>query len=141
MTSYTEIYDIFLSKISDVKILSLSDEDIEQLLESYMFNSIAFIKECKTDLTDVDSENKCFKNDLLSIEKELIASEMVVQWLEPQLNSTLLTKQFFGGKEEKFYAQANQLEKLQDLYDYTRINVRKISRDYTYQSYIKDNLS
>lgn len=141
MTSYTEIYDIFLSKISDVKILSLSDEDIEQLLESYMFNSIALIKECKTDLTDVDSENKCFNNDLLGVEKELIASEMVVQWLEPQLNSTLLTKQFFGGKEEKFYAQANQLEKLQALYDYTRINVRKISRDYTYQSYIKDNLS
>ena len=141
MTSYTEIYDIFLSKISDVKILSLSDEDIEQLLESYMFNSIASIKECKTDLTDVDNINKCFNNDLLGVEKELIASEMVVQWLEPQLNSTLLTKQFFGGKEEKFYAQANQLEKLQALYDYTRINVRKISRDYTYQSYIKDNLS
>ena len=141
MTSYTEIFELFLNKISDIKMLSLSDEDITNLLTSYMFAAIASMKECKTDLTDVDPVNKCFNNDLLGIEKEIISSGMVVQWLEPQLNSTLLTHQFFGGKEEKFYAQANQLEKLQSLYDSTRIYVRKLSRDYTYQSYLKENLS
>ena len=75
MTSYTEIFELFLNKISDIKMLSLSDEDITNLLTSYMFAAIASMKECKTDLTDVDPVNKCFNNDLLGIEKEIISSE------------------------------------------------------------------
>ena len=61
---------------------------------------------------------------------------MVSEWLEPQLNSELYTSQFFGGKEEKFYAQANQLEKLIALKHRTDIAAKKLMRDYGYQKAI-----
>jgi hypothetical protein len=38
----------------------------------------------------------------------------------------------FGGKEEKFYAQANHLAGLKALRDGTRTEARKLMRDYTY---------
>lgn len=57
---------------------------------------------------------------------------MVTEWLRPQLNSTLITRQFFGGNEEKFYAQANQLEKLQALATDNEIRIQKLIRDKGY---------
>ena len=57
---------------------------------------------------------------------------MVCEWLEPQINSVTLTHQMFGGKEEKFYAQANQLAELKALRDDSRTEARKLMRDFTY---------
>ena len=141
MTKYTEIFDMFLNKISDIKLMSLSDDEVEDLLLSYMNSSISKMKKCKSDLSLRNNKTQSFRADLLDIEKEIIATGMVKEWLEPQLNSTLYTNQFFGGKEEKFFAQANQLEKLQALSHKAELESRKLARDYTYQSFINDNLS
>lgn len=141
MTSYTDIFNIFLNKISDIKLLDMDDNDINQMLTSWMTSAISKIKKCKSDLSTRDDEIQMFDEDLLDIEKEIIATAMVKEWLEPQLNSTLYTNQFFGGKEEKFYAQANQLEKLQALSRKVQLEARKLARDYSYQTFIDENLS
>ena len=36
MTNYTDIFNIFLNKISDVKLLDMDDNDINQMLTSWM---------------------------------------------------------------------------------------------------------
>ena len=141
MTSYTDIFNIFLNKISDIKFLDMDDNDINQMLTSWMTSAISKIKKCKSDLSTKDDEIQVFNDDLLDIEKEIIATAMVKEWLEPQLNSTLYTSQFFCGKEEKFYAQANQLEKLQALLRKVQLEARKLARDYSYQTFIDENLS
>lgn len=141
MTSYTDVFNIFLNKISDIKLLDMNDTDIEQMLTSWMTSAISKMKKCKSDLSIRDDEIQVFNNDLLDIEKEIIATGMVKEWLEPQLNSTLYISQFFGGKEEKFYAQANQLEKLQALSRKVQLEARKLARDYSYQTFIDENLS
>ena len=58
---------------------------------------------------------------------------MVGEWLEPQLNSELYTAQFFGGKEEKFYAQSGQLDKLITLHTNNKLACQKQMRDYAYR--------
>lgn len=141
MTSYTDVFNIFLNKISDIKLLDMNDADIDQMLTSWMTSAVSKIKKCKSDLSIRDDKLQIFNEDLLDIEKEIIATGMVREWLEPQLNSTLYTSQFFGGKEEKFYAQANQLEKLQALSRKVKLETRKLSRDYSYQAFIDENLS
>lgn len=141
MTAYTDIFNMFLNKISDVKLMSLSDDDITEMLMRYMNSSIAKCKKCKTDLSDRDDMLQVFNNDLLDIEIEIIATGMVKEWLEPQINSTTLTNQFVGGKEEKFYAPSNLLDKLIELSNKNKLEARKLSRDYSYQSFIDTNLS
>ncbi len=136
MTSYDTIFKRFTQKITDYKLLKLSDNDVREMMWGWMISAISKFRRCENDLSQRDDEIQTFLVDLLDIEIEIIALLMVSEWLEPQLNSELYTSQFFGGKEEKFYAQANQLEKLITLKHKTDIAAKKLMRDYGYQKAI-----
>ena len=134
MTSYEKIYDRFLQKITDYKMLDLSDPEIRQECVKWLSSAIAKFRRCKNDLSQRDNELETFTIDLLDIEIEILATLMVSEWLSPQLNSVLYTSQFFGGKEEKFFAQANQLDKLMTLKGNNDVEAKKLMRDYGYQN-------
>ena len=65
---------------------------------------------------------------------------MTAEWLEPTINSCLLTKQFIGGKEEKWFSQSSHLAELQALRDANRLEAKKLMRDYSFahHSYLED---
>lgn len=132
MTSYEAIYNRFLTKITDYELAFVPEEDMELMLHGWLLSAIAKFRKCASNLSDRDDEQKCFNIDLVDEEIEILSLLMISEWIEPQLNSVLLTHQFFGGKEEKFYAQANQLSELKALRDDTRTEARKLMRDYTY---------
>lgn len=136
MTPYEQIFNVFSQKITDFKLLELSDDDVNQMLTIWLTSSIAKFRRCKNDLTQRDDDLQEFAIDLLDIEIEILTEMMVGEWLAPQLNSVLYTSQFFGGKEEKFYAQANQLDKLMALKRQSEIRSQKLMRDYGYQNFI-----
>lgn len=135
MTNFETVYARFLQKIEDYKILNQSDEEVMKMLYNWMISAISKCKTLEHDLSDRNDEMEMFNTNLLDIEIEVIALQMVQEWLRPQVNSTLLTKQFFGGNDSKFFAQANQLAQLLELQQQTRIEVKKLVRDYTYQNY------
>ena len=137
MTPYRQIYERFAQKISDIKLLSLSDEDIASMMYCWMCSACVKFLNSENDLADRDDTLQQFNYDLPELDQEIIANFMIVEWLEPQLNSTLLTSQFYGSKEEKFYAQANQLDKLMSLSDKNQIKTKKLIRDYGYQKALK----
>lgn len=134
MTSYEKIYDRFLQKITDYKMLDLSDTEIRQECVKWLSSAIAKFRRCKNDLSQRDNELETFTIDLLDIEIEILATLMVSEWLSPQLNSVLYTSQFFGGKEERWFAQANQLDKLMTLKGNNDVEAKKLMRDYGYQN-------
>lgn len=134
MTSYEKIYDRFLQKITDYKMLDLTDTEIRQECVKWLSSAIAKFRRCKNDLSQRDNELETFTIELLDIEIEILATLMVSEWLSPQLNSVLYTSQFFGGKEEKFFAQANQLDKLMTLKGNNDVEAKKLMRDYGYQN-------
>ena len=140
-TTYEESYERFGRKVTDFDLAEMlnSDDDetqqfVAQMLFGYLEASIAKFKKCATDLSDRNDEAGEFNSTLEEIEKEILAMMMVTEWLEPQLNSTLYTSQFFGTKEQKFYAQANQLDKLMTLKNTNEVKTRKLRRDYTYRN-------
>lgn len=140
MTSYETIYNRCLQKIQDFDLALLPEEDMEDMLHGWLVSAIAKFRKCSSDLSDRDDESKTFNVDLEDEEIEILALLTVCEWLEPQINSVTLTRQFYGGKEEQFYAQANQLNALKALRDGARTEARKLMRDYTYQhsSYFED---
>lgn len=101
MTSYSTIYNRFAQKITDYKLIELSDQDVSMMLKGWLTSAISKFRRCKTDLSKRDDEIEMFDSDLLDIEIEILSLLMVSEWIEPQLNSVLYTAQFFGGKEEK----------------------------------------
>lgn len=136
MTSYETIYKRFLNKITSYKILELSESDVHEMLLQWLSAAIPKFRRCKTDLSQRDDELLIFNNDLLENEIEILSLLMVNEWLEPQINSELYVSQFYGGKEEKFYAQANQLDKLLSLKKSNHLEVQKLMRDFAYQELI-----
>ncbi len=117
-------------------MLDLSDDDVNQMMVGWMNSAIAKFRRCQNDLSLRDDEVQLFKIDLNDNEIEILALLMVVEWLEPQVNSELYTAQFFGGKEEKFFSQANALNTLLDLQNKSVLRAQKLMRDYSYQNKI-----
>lgn len=133
-TTYEEIYDLASRKLTDVELPLLPEEELEDMFHGYLISSISQFRKCKNDLSDRDEDEKQFNVDLLDIEKEILAVLIARQWLQPQINSVLLTKQVFSDKESKFYSQKEMLTGLMSLDEKLKIEAQKLSRDYTYSS-------
>ena len=115
MTSYETIYNKFLQKITDYKILQLEDEDVVLMMNGWMTSAIAKFRTCSSDLSNRDDALMQFNDQLTDLEIEILSILMVSEWLAPQLNSGLLTKQMITGKDQKFYSQSAHLKELMDL--------------------------
>lgn len=87
-----------------------------------------------------DDENEVFNNDLTDLDIELLAMGMTLAWLDQYLNSTENVLQFIGGKEEKYYSQANHIEQLRALREDTRLEMKRLHSYDTYanNSYFND---
>ena len=133
-TPYSKIYDRALAKITDYDLALVPDEDFQLMLQGWLHSAISKFRKCASDLSDRDDELATFNVDLVDEEVEILALLLVCEWLEPQINSTLLTSQFFGGKEEKWFSQSSHLSELKALRDEARTEARKLMRDFTYFS-------
>lgn len=100
-TTYDEIYDRFAQKITDFKLLELSDDEVQQMLHEWLKAALPKCRFVVNDLNSKDDELQEFNIDLNDTEIEIIATQMVSEWLAPQINSQAYVSQFFGGKEEK----------------------------------------
>ena len=149
MLSYDKLFSRVLNKINDPKELSLDESD---LLEIYterlhsvigkprvrrLFSSVKMDDEIMEmtftlkDSVDEDSD-KYFIIEVLS-------RGMVIAWLEPQVKSTANLAQMFGGKEQKWFSQAQHLTELKDLLSTAKSEQRRIICDHGYinNSYVR----
>lgn len=131
-TSYDVIYKRFLNSIQDFNIVDLDDDVIAEMMQSWLLQSIITTRKCEHDFTLRDDEAQEFTEDLSELEIQLLSKGMVVAWLDQYINSTEYTTQFIGGKEEKFYAQANHLNSLLAMREQTQ---REIKQLHTYHTY------
>lgn len=131
-TPYSEIYDRFLSKISDFFISELNDDEMLEYCHNLMIAALANLDNIEHDLTQYDDLIAQFEEDLTNTEIEYIACSMASKWIEPQLNNTTLTAHYIGVKDEKFFSSANQINQLRGLRDDLTARVKKIRRDYNY---------
>lgn len=153
MTSikYTEIFSLFLGEVTDYKIYGLNVTDAYALMSEYLqkavsdtyvrklFSSIRTSQE--TQLLHFEMKDPDQNNESADVEfvKLLLSKAMVLYWLKPQVNSRVNTDQFFGGKEQKFYAQSNHTASVKSLYSDQFTEVRKMIRDrgYLINSYLE----
>ena len=139
-TPYETVYNRFLSSITDYDLAYLPNDDMENMVHGWLLRAITDFYNCKVDLEDRDDEIRCFNVDLSNWEIDVLAKFMVAAWLNDQIASVNLTLQMFGGKEEKYYSQAQHLSSLVALRDNIRTEARKMSRDRSYvkNSYFED---
>lgn len=121
-TLFSEVYESFLSKITDDMYMQLTPEDTYQLLRELLLSSIhkfefprqslnyELIKIRKKD--DSIVLNWSFINKLTYQEINILSNYMIVEWLGQQLASIQNVRMKYSGSDFKFTSQANHMQKL-----------------------------
>lgn len=115
-TSFEEVYDIFISKIEDYKIVTVDITDLYEEYEKFLSSSFSKFK-IRTNQDDIymDFNNKSFSSELTYLEKEILAYGMIVSWREPYVNNIENMAMRMNTKDYSQYSQANHLKELSDL--------------------------
>ena len=135
MTSYEKVYGRFLNSTTDFNLGDLDDHTLNEMLKDWL-NSAIVRTRTFSDLSARDDVNEVFNIDLTDLDIELLAMGMTLAWLDQYLNSTENVLQFIGGKEEKYYSQANHIAALRALRDDTKVEMQKL---YTYSTYTNNS--
>lgn len=133
-TPFEEIYDYFLSKVTDYDFANFSSMEVEDEFEKYLRSAVPkFFSADQTRLVR-DYTTKEFTNDLTDLEKEIISMLMIIEYLNPKIIATENMKQFLASREYKIYSQANHLLKLIELKKHIRAEVNNLMSQYSYQN-------
>ncbi|MWV44967.1 hypothetical protein GRF59_15195 [Paenibacillus sp. HJL G12] len=129
-TQFEDIYDVFLSQISDSIFLEKDSDD--NLKYRYLLNSIPRFKKCRQDLSKRDSES--FDEALNDEDILILGTLMVVEYLNPLIISIENLKQFMSSKDFSMTSQAAHLKQLSDIREIKRKEADKLILDYTYNN-------
>ncbi|EPY2277962.1 hypothetical protein ACXAT3_002714 [Clostridium sporogenes] len=132
-TSFQRIYDKFLAQIDDTDLLKLENEEIESFLFNYLENSIVDFKKCKKDLIkNLNKEKQQFEIELDLEEIYILSLGMVLHWLQPQVQRLQLIRQSLGDRDFKLSSNWQTLDKLNNLEEKTRKNLKNYIISYTF---------
>ena len=130
-TPYEKIYSRFLNRTTDFNLAALDDITLNEMLRGWLYSAIVNTR-TSSNLSARDDEIEVFENDLTDLDVELLAMGMTLAWLDQTLNSTELTLQFIGGKEEKYYSQANHIAELRALREDIKLEMKRLHSYHTY---------
>lgn len=133
-TNISEIYDNFLTKISDYSLLELSPKEIEDELFGYFKSARTKFYKCKNSLTTLVDEfgETIIQSELHPFEIEILTTFMLAEYLKPQVLSSEALKQLLSDKDFKVHSQANQLRELSLLYRNIKKEADKMVIEYSY---------
>lgn len=130
-TPYSAIENSFLNKITDDLLLSMVDEDIEAMLDSYRVSASVMFKQCAK-LSDTDDVKRVYSTTLTNEEIEILANLMVLEWLKQRINSMELLRMGMSTKDFRTYKQSEHLNSLLALKKDTLGAVDRLIVSYTY---------
>lgn len=130
-TPFSDINMRFLSKVSVYDWANFTDAQLDSQVLPYMENAVPKFIYSKQDLT-YDTTTLTFVSDLTLLEKDIISSMMVVEWLSPLIFNTLLLKQQMTDQDFKMTSQANHLKQMQLLKMQMEQDIEKWTTRYDY---------
>lgn len=130
---YDSIISRLFKKIRAYDLIELSDEEANEFLCDWIHSSLANpeIRKLFSSLSFND-EAQCINYEMAyTVDEdsdkefliELTACGSIVEWLSPQIYSSLLTRQTYGSKEEKFYSESAHMSQLHSLLQACEIKI------------------
>lgn len=115
MTSFQEIYNCFLGKITDDMYLQWTKENTYADLKGILLDSIEGFEFPRFPLYDYNEELERYNVDLTKEEINIFGLLMYNTWLQRQIASVENIRMKYYGSDFKLTSQANHLEKLMKL--------------------------
>lgn len=123
-TPFQAVYDAFTAKILEDEWYTWDDMMVEADMRAILESAIPYFKFPRTALTRTDSS---FDNTLTSVEIQILATYMKVEWL----NRTILTwKNLKPLYSEQDFSQANLIDKFTKLLQETKKGAKELESIY-----------
>ena len=140
-TPFSAVTNAFIFKITDSGLSDLMVSDLESLSFKYMVSASIKFKQCKKIAScKRDDVNKVFLETLTEEEIDILASLMVLEWLNPLIFSIETLKPKMSTKDYKFYSNANHLDKMLQLKRSYMADTSMLKTSYTYSEISLDKL-
>ena len=110
-TPFSAIYTSFFSKITDDMYMELDRKQTEGMLQELLIGAIPWFEFPKVNIFDYDEDMETFNIHLNNEEINILATYMIVGWLDQQLASVENTRMKYSGSDFKFTSQANHMQK------------------------------
>lgn len=114
-TPFSEIYEYFLSNITDYSLINLQDIELEDNLKKWLLGAIVNFPNPKSDLNDYNSESNQFNVDVSNPEKTILGKLMTIEYINPFILDETLLRQALNSKDYRSYSPAKHLESLQKI--------------------------
>lgn len=148
-SSYDDIYSRFLMKVKDYDFFNLTEADANESMRGWLTASLSqpyvyrifSTFEPDDEIAEITYTLASSVNDYMdkNFVEELLGYQMICEWLRPKVQTTTLLNQMItNSKEQRFFAQANQLAQMRELLADSENKVRLMLRDkgYIYNSYL-----
>jgi len=131
-TPFEEVYEFFLSKVTDYSFVNFTENELRLEFEKYLRSASIKFFSAGTRL-EKNLTFKEFERDLTDLEIEILSLLMVLEYLNPKIIATENMKQFLATKEYKVYSQANHLSKMLELKNQIKSEVNHLMSQYSYK--------
>lgn len=128
MTPLKVVYDSFFNQITDDMYLEISEEETKRDCFGLLLGSLPLFEFPKKiiRLTKDEFGETSFSRDLTLEEINILATGMLIIWLQRQITSVELTRQKYTGADFKMTSQASHLSKLMALLSATKDEHRRL---------------
>jgi len=137
-TPYSDVFAVFTNKISDYDFADKDVGDLEEIFIGYLKSSIVRFRVCQQDLSDRNDVTQEFNENLTEEEVEILANLMIVEWLNPRIQTTLLIAQSLSSRDARMYSQAAQLREVITLRDKAKTEAQQLMSAYSYSGDLSD---
>lgn len=135
--AYDDIFSSFMESVTDYNLASLDKSEAFSLMSGWLRKGAtrSYIKRIFITST-LDDESQIFtfqlKNpatdesddDQIDFVKNVLSKAMIIEWCKPIVQRTTNMAQFFGGKEQSWFSQAQHLSQLRSLLSDTEAELR-----------------
>lgn len=111
-TSLKEMYDFFLSGITDDMFLEITVEDTMEILDELLRAALPNFEFPRKNIFDIDWDERTFRVKLTTEEMLIIRQYMTVAWIGYQLASIENIRQKYSSSDFAFTSQASHISQL-----------------------------
>lgn len=115
LTPFEEVYNRFLSSITDYNLARLSDTVLKANMEQWLSSAIAAIPNPSNSLKNVDFSLESFNGELTHTESEIVSKFMLSAYINTHLMREEYLSQSINSKDYRSYSSASQLKAILDL--------------------------
>ena len=143
-TRFETVFNSFLSKIQDMDLAILGDEDIENNCLRYLDEALMYINMNNLVMVHewtIDPDMDEFVEDLDPAEIQVLTYYMVAAWYDARINSLENTRAIFGASSDRWTDQAKFQKQLIAARKQWLLEARDLFRNYNVlnNDYLGDN--